>query len=59
MDPTLYNKIYKDGVDKETILKYTEYLKPRHLHHLIKDYVWRAKLKVKSKGKASIIKVNQ
>ena len=48
MDPTLYIKVYGEGVNKVTILGYTEYTKARHLPDLIINYVWRARPKVES-----------
>ena len=39
MDPALYYKIYKEGVDEQVILRYTEYTKPRHLHNITKNYI--------------------
>ena len=58
MDLALYNKIYKDRVDKEVILRYTEYLKPCYLYCLTEDYVWGVKSKVESREKTPIIKIN-
>ena len=42
MNLALYYKIYKEGVDKQIILKYIEYTEPHYLYNLIKDYVWKA-----------------
>ena len=39
MDPALYFRIYREGVDKSVILEYIEYTKTRHLYNVIKDYV--------------------
>ena len=41
MDPALYYKIYREGMDKQVIPRHTEYIKFYHLYNLIKDYVWR------------------
>ena len=48
MDPALYNKVYRGGINKETILGYTEYLEPCHLHCIIKNHVQRVRSKIKS-----------
>ena len=58
MDPVLYYGIYGEGVDKQTILRYIGYVKFCYLYNLIKNYVWRAWLKVKNWREASIIKIN-
>ena len=39
MDSVLYYKIYREGVDEQVILEYTEYIKPYYLYYLIKDYI--------------------
>ena len=39
MDPALYFRIYKEGVDQQAIPKYAEYIKPRYLHNLTKDHI--------------------
>ena len=48
MDPTLHNKVYGGGINKEIILGHTEYFKPCHLYYIIKNYVRRVKFKIKS-----------
>ena len=42
MNPTLYYGIYREGVDKQVILRHVGYIKPSHLYSIIKDYIWRA-----------------
>ena len=39
MDPTLYYRIYREGVDKQVIPRYIEYAEPYHLYSIIKDYI--------------------
>ena len=39
MDSILHNRVYKNGINKKTILGYTEYYKPYHLHYITKNYV--------------------
>ena len=39
MDPALYYKIYREGVDKQIILKYIKYVKLCYLYDLAKNYV--------------------
>ena len=58
MDPTLYYKIYREGVDEQFILRYIKYVKPRYLYNLVENYVQRNKFKIESWKKASIIKIN-
>ena len=41
MDPALYNKVYEDRINKETILGYIEYLKLCHLYYIIENHVRR------------------
>ena len=43
MDPILYYKIYKEGVDEQVILEYTEYTKSYHLYYSAENYVRRAR----------------
>ena len=40
MDPALYSKIYRKGVDEQAILKYAKYTKSHYLYYLITDYIW-------------------
>ena len=39
MNPTLHYKIYGEGVNKQVIPEHAEYIKPHHLHYLIKNYI--------------------
>ena len=48
MDPALYNKVHKDGINKETILEHTKYLEPCHLYYTIKNHVRRVGSEAKS-----------
>ena len=48
MDPILYYKVYKKGMDKQVIPKYIKYFKLCHLPYIIKDYVRRAKFKTEN-----------
>ena len=48
MDLTLHNKVYRDRINKEIILEYTEYLKPCHLHYIIENHIRRVRPKIKS-----------
>ena len=58
MDPILYNRVYGDRVNKETILEYIEYLEFCHLYCIIENHVWRVRSEVRSWGKAFIVKIN-
>ena len=42
MDPTLYYKIYREGVDEQVTSRYIGYAEPRHLYSITKDYIWGA-----------------
>ena len=48
MDLILYYKIYEDRVDKEIILEYIKYSKPRYFYYLVKNYVWEVRPKIRS-----------
>ena len=48
MDPTLYYKIYGEGVDKEIIPRHIKYVKFCYFYNLAKDYIWRDGPKVES-----------
>ena len=48
MDSTLYYRVYGCGINKEAILRHTEYFKPYYLFYIIKDYVRGAKFKIES-----------
>ena len=39
MDPVLYYKIYKEGVDKQIIIKYTEPVEPFSVYHTVTDHI--------------------
>ena len=39
MDPILYFRIYKEGVDELVILKYIGYTEASHFLSIIKDHV--------------------
>ena len=41
MDPALYNRVYGDGINKETILGHAGYLKPCHLYYTIENHIQR------------------
>ena len=41
MDPALYYGIYREGVNKQVILRYVGYVKSRHLYDIAENYVWR------------------
>ena len=39
MDPALYYKIYKEGIDEQVILRYIKYIKSLYLYNLIINYI--------------------
>ena len=39
MDPALYYKIYREGVDEQIIPRYIKYTKSLYLHNLIINYI--------------------
>ena len=39
MDSALWYKIYKEGMDKQTIKRYIEYVEPSSVHYLIINYI--------------------
>ena len=48
MDPALYYKIYREGINERVILKYIKYAETHYLYNLIKNYVRRAQPKIKN-----------
>ena len=48
MDLILHYKVYGRGIDKEVIPEYTKYFEPYYLSYIIKDYIRRARFKIKS-----------
>ena len=40
MNPALYYKVYREGVNKQIILRYIGYPEPCYLYNLTKDYIW-------------------
>ena len=39
MNPVLYYKIYKKGIDEQVINKYTELIEPREFYYLTANYI--------------------
>ena len=48
MDPTLYYKVYREGINKQVIIKYAEPVKPFGVYRTVINYVWRSEPKIKS-----------
>ena len=40
MDLTLHYRIYKEGINKQTIIRYDKSVKFYELHHLTTNYIW-------------------
>ena len=41
MDSALYSKIYKEGINKQVVIRYIEFTKLFSIYHTTTDYVWR------------------
>ena len=39
MDLVLYNRVYKEGINKLTIIRYYKFVKPYKFYYLTTDYI--------------------